>query len=159
MSSFANKVDTIPLPFDLGHSITVKQLNGRKLAKAQKAFINALMSESLADMRARGGAKAYKELQEAFAPDVPETDEAKRAAEEAKTKAVEEVKADPLNGFDPYTLIADGVTHYDDGPLTAEQIEELTDEAVPFYAKAVLRISKPSLFFSTEEKKAEQVKE
>lgn len=149
MSIFASQVTaTLPIPFEPGSMVTVQKLNGRQLGKAQEAF----MLELTRGIQERGGAKAQKELMDLWKSDTPAT-----ANADAKA-AVEAVKANPLNGFDPYTLIKRGVVSVDGAKLTDEQVEDLSDEAVEFFATEVLRLTKPSLFRSAAEVEAAQVK-
>jgi hypothetical protein len=162
-SPFARATNTIPIPFDLPNEVTVQQLNARQLGKAQKAFFNELIAE----VQVRGGAKIQKDIQQLW----EKTPEEKQAAETEVAK----VKADPLNGFDKYTLLYDGIkawTYPDslervsvveqtaDGRsvtvVRVPAIDALNDDAVTFFATEVLRITKPSLFLTKDEQAAEQ---
>jgi len=159
-SPFARATATIPIPFDPPHEVTVRQLNGRQLGNAQKAFFNEL----IADVQTRGGAKVQKDIQSLF-----EKDKTAAADEVAK------VQADPLNGFDKYSLLYAGITSWtypeslapvavveqvaDGRQITVMRIpaiDELNDEALAFFATEVLRITKPSLFLTEDEAKAAQ---
>lgn len=160
-SPFARAEETVPIPFHPPNEVTVRQLNGRQLGKAQKAFFNDL----IADVQARGGAKVQKDVQELFADP--------KAGEEA----VKKIQADPLNGFDKYTLLYDGIKSWtypdslervavteetsDGRSITVMRIpaiDAMNDEAVDWFATQVLRLSKPALFLSAEEKAVEQKK-
>jgi hypothetical protein len=101
------------------------------------------MAELFADLQERGGPKALRELQAAFAPEAPSESEAAPAAE-----AVAAVKADPLNGYDTQSLIKCGVVAwtYADMPCTADSFVLLDAEAERWMAEQVLRLNKPDLF-------------
>jgi len=161
-SPFARATKTIEIPFDQPHEVTVQQLNGRQLGKAQKAFFNEL----IADVQVRGGAKVQKDIQTLFEKD-PAT---------AKGE-IEKVKDDPLNGYDKYTLLYDGIKAWtyqeslervaveeptSDGRkitvMRVPAIDSLSDEAVDFFATEVLKLTKPSLFLTPEEREAAQKK-
>lgn len=144
MSIFASRTTKeIDIPFDPPHTATIQKLTGRQLGKAQQAFFNEL----IADMQQRGGAKVQKDIQSLY-----ETDPSKMAEE------VKKAKANPLNGFDPYLLIAAGVKKwsYTDRECGPEAFEDLDAESVEFFAREVLRLTKPSLFLTADEAKAEQ---
>ena len=161
-SPFARATATVPVPFDPPHEVTVQQLNGRQLAKAQTAFLNDL----IAQVQVRGGAKVQKDIETLFKTDT------KDVSEEAKQiqAEVEKMKADPLNGFDKYSLCYAGikswtypeslalvpvVEHMADGReitvMRVLAIDDLNDEAVTFFATEVLRLTKPALFQTTDE--------
>ncbi len=160
MSIFASDTTkTLEIPFDPPHTVTIRKLTGKKLVKAQKAFFNELIAE----VQSRGGAKVQKDIEQLF-------------DKSAKTEAeIAKVKADPLNGYDKHALIAAGVVAWSyprglepvavteqtaDGRevtvMIVPAIDDLDDEAVAFFATEVLRLTKPSLFLSAEEAKAEQ---
>lgn len=140
---------TIPVPVDLNdpgdtrvHEVTIQKLAGRHLGKAQQAFFNELVS----GISERGGSRVQKDLEELWKKDPKEIND-----------EVAKVQADPLNGCDPHTLILYGVKGWTyDRPIGALSFEELDEEAVTFYAREVLRLTKPSLFHTEEEAKAAQ---
>lgn len=147
MSIHASRVTkTIPIPFDPPHEVTIQKLSGRHLAKASEAFQNALFL----GMKDKGGAQAVKEIQDVFRK-LNEGD-----ANAKKTIAA--VRADPLNGFDKQTLIKGGLKSwtYTDVPVTADAIEDLDADAVDYFATEILRLTKPSLFQTDEEREAAQ---
>lgn len=172
-SPFASDItETIENPFDPPHSVTVRKLSAKKLAKASQANTIELIST----VQAMGGAKAQREMRDLFKPDPSEkaaADETAKAAE-----AVEKMKADPLNGYDKHALLYAGITAWSYGkPLTPEPVEEVNVEGqtvtvmriraiddcdpefVDFYADKIMRLTKPSAYLSKEEAKAEQVKD
>lgn len=169
-SPFARATEVVPVEFDPPHTITVKQLTARQLAKAQKVFYN----DVIADVQARGGAKVQKEMQALFTAEP----EKKADGADATPEAVAAVQADPLNGYDAYTLIMCGVAEWSypdslkpkpeveytaDGRevtvLRVAAIDALTDQARDFFARAVMKLSKPELFLSPAEREAAQVKD
>jgi hypothetical protein len=132
---------TIPVPFDPPHEVTIQQLPGRHLERAsQENYI-----EAQAYVTRLGGAEFRKQLQEV------EKDSGDVKAEIVKAKA------DPLNGYHKPTLIKFGLKSwtYDD-PITEAAIADLTDEGEDFIARAILKLTKPSLFQTVEEAKATQ---
>jgi hypothetical protein len=137
MSIFASRtVKTIPIPFDPPHEVTIQKLAGRHLAKAKNAFLASLFD----GVRDRGGAAVQKEMQALFGND----DKAKKAEAEAE---VEKVKADPLNGYDKHTLISCGVKSWTyEAPIDEGAINDLDEEAVDFFAREIMLLTKPSLF-------------
>jgi hypothetical protein len=161
MSIFASQTRvTMPIPFDLPNDVTLQALTGRQLSKAAKAFYGEMIS----DIQARGGAKVQKDIQTLWEKD----------PKDAKAE-VEKVKADPLNGYDPYALLYKGIVAWsypdslslvpvvekaDDGHdvtvMRIPAIEDLGAEAVDFFAREILRLTKPALFLTAEEATAEQ---
>jgi hypothetical protein len=137
MSIFASRTQqTIDLPFDVPHTVTIQKLAGRHLEQAKQAN-QAAAVESL---RRMGGATFQRELN-AIGPSVVIAD------------AVAKVQANPLSGYDRYVLLEKGIkawTYVDDAgaviPVTAAAIEDLDDEAIDFLARAVLQLTKPALF-------------
>ena len=156
MGIFASRsTKTIDIPFDLPNTVTVRQLTGKQLGKASDAFWFEMADDSRDKVRLQ---KELKELRSAVTgPDEPESDDDKAAAKAAKAEAIKTAQADPLNGYSKSKLIALGVTDYAGaGPFTSEQIDDLNDEASVFFAGWVLRHTKPSLFKSEDERKADQ---
>lgn len=131
MSIFASRTTiTVDLPFDPPHHVVVQKLAGRHLEKARSAFLTQLML----GVQERGGAAVQKELMELF-------------ADRSAAKQVEQVKSDPLNGFDKYSLVRYGVKAWSyPEPVTPEAIEDLDEDAVDFLAAEILKLSKPGLF-------------
>jgi len=161
MSMFASDTQvTLDIPFDPPHTVTLQKLNGRQLVRAQKASFNSMIAE----VQGRGGAKVQKDIQTLFERDAADT-----------AKAIAEVQADPLNGYDPYSLLYSGIKAWSVGkPLelvavvekTADSrdvtvlripaIDDLDEEAVHWFATEVMRLTKPALFLTEEAAKATQ---
>jgi hypothetical protein len=165
MSIFSSgALATIPIPASVDptgdHTVTLQKLSGRKLARAAKLFFNEL----IADVQTRGGAKVQKDIQELF----NKTDAEKAAA----AAEVATVKSDPLNGYDKYALLYDGIAAWsypepldrvtvteevNGRPVTVVRIpaiDDLDDAAVEFFATEIMRLTKPSLFLTEAEKEA-----
>lgn len=147
---FASDVTKVidSLPFDPSHSAIVRKLSGWQLGKASKAFFNDLIREVVE----RGGAKVQKEVEALFADPEKFNDE------------VAKVKADPLNGFDKFTLVAHGVNEMSKRPEWAsmekskrlELAREMDDEVVDFFATEIMKLTKPALFMTGDEAEAEK---
>jgi hypothetical protein len=92
---------------------------------------------------------------------------------DATEKAVADVKKNPLNGYDKYSLLYDGIKAWtypsslervavvertpDGHEVTVQRvpaIEDLDEAAVDFFATEILRLTKPSLFQTPEEQEA-----
>jgi hypothetical protein len=155
VSIFASRTQkTIPIPFDPPHEVTIQKLAGRHLGKAQ--LENQV--ESVDNLRRMGGAAFQKEL-EALG------DRAKRE------ELIKKHQADPLNTYDRYEVLAKGIKSwtYEESLTPVEiideqgvkrlripAIEDLEDEPADFLAREILRLTKPSLFQTPEEAKADQ---
>lgn len=136
--------DPIPLPFDEGQWIKVRALTGAEYEAAQVAhradFVNG---DKWAGVFVQSIAEG------------PDSD------------AVQKALRDPLTGFDRYALARHGVVEWSYKkslqPVTVKStvegepdrvydaIKDLTDDAVEFMARAVLKETKPSLFAATVE--------
>lgn len=160
MSIFASDTTkTLDVPFALPHTVTLQKLSGKHLIKAATAHLNTTIS----DVVARGGAKAQKEMSEFFKPD-----------QAAVAEEVAKIQADPLAGYDKYSLMYSGIKTwtFPNKPLTLVPVQEknadgrdvtvmripaiddLSDEAVEFFAREVMKLTKPELFLTEEEAKA-----
>lgn len=131
MSIFASQTQqTLPIPFDLPHTITIRKLTGLEVEQAQRADAIAIAS---------GGVRLWAARM-------------KRIGEEG-AKAL----ADPLVGFDRITIIRSGLLAWSypqavkSALSTGDAIEDLDDEAADFIATAILRLTKPALFLTSEE--------
>jgi hypothetical protein len=144
MSVFTSRVtDTRPIPHDPDQSVTIRKLAPRHLEAAAKAS----QLQSIADLKEIGGPAFLKELEALGDGD-------KKKAED---KAAEAAKRDPLLTYDPYVLIAKGLKEWTyDAPLVAESFEDLDDVTRDFIAREILRLSKPALFQTEAEQKADQ---
>jgi hypothetical protein len=121
--------DTIPIPFDPPHVCTVRKLTGRECDKAQAEHLKSTIAGRWA---AHGWAKAFQR---------------QLAQGTATTADATNFLADPLNGYDRHTLVKAGLVGWDlPDPVTPEAIEDLDDEALDWFAREVLRRTKPALF-------------
>jgi len=88
----------------------------------------------------------------------------RRAAAGIATNAdAEKVLHDPLSGYDRITLCKEGVKAWTcvdkDGkplPVTPEAINDLDEDALEWMATQVLKLTKPSLFQTDDEKAADR---
>jgi hypothetical protein len=141
MSIFASQTTvTLEIPFDPGQTVTIRKLAGRHLQRAHDADLMA----SLDTMKRMGGVSVQKELQ-ALGDDA------------TRDKLVETQRADPMSGYDLTTLLVCGITawSYPD-PVTPERIDDLDEEAAAFLGRAILKLSKPGLFLTEDERQAVQ---
>ena len=138
MSIFASQTQaTVPIPFDRPNTVTIRRLTGREVEAAQEAH-----RSSIATASARSWAATFRRMLEHGASD-PD---------------VLKVVADPLTGYDRYSLVRSGLVAWSyplpvkpaDGALTGA-VDDLDDEAVDFIAREALRLTKPGLFHATEE--------
>lgn len=141
-SPFASLIvsDSIPLPFDAGQWVKVRKLTGRQHEAAQAAH--------RADfVRGNKWAGVFRDS----------------LTEGISAALVQKALADPLTGYDRYTLVRSGlvawsydrsvkpvVTKVDGQPDHVDDaIEDLDDDAIEFIAREVLRLTKPGLFVET----------
>jgi len=158
-SPFASRVVvTIPIPFDPPHEVTLRKLAGRHLERARNAFMTGLFL----DVQARGGAAVQKDMQTLFVKDAPN-----KAEVEAE---VQKVAADPLNGYDSYVLAQGGIVAWsypeslmpertvegDSILMRVQAIDDLDEDAIRFFATEIMRLTKPALFQTEAEVKAER---
>lgn len=122
----------IPLPFDEGQWVQVRALTGEEYEAAQVAH----RAEFVSGDRWAGLFK--------------------QALQDGPTDAsVQAALADPLTGFNRYALVRSGLVAWSYSasiaPVTTEgetvdAVKDLTDDAVDFIARAVLKRTKPKLF-------------
>lgn len=131
MSIFASATrNTIELPFDAPHTVTIRRLSGGQVRKAQKAQ----MLESLEIVRAAGGFAAFdrKTQQEVGG-------EGQLEAQMAKAKK------DPLTDHDVLTVLRFGVVAWSyDQPVNDGTLEDLDAEAQEFIARQILALTHPA---------------
>jgi len=147
MSIFASRSQkTIPIPHDPPHTVTIQKLAGRHLYKADQE--NDFAAQAY--VQKMGGAEFRQQLTEALKDKDPGAE-------------IKKVQLDPVNAFDKYVVLKAGLKGWDytedDGtsiPVTDEAIEDLEPESVEYIAREILRYTKPSLFMTVEEAKAEQ---
>lgn len=149
MSIFASRTQqTIALPFDEPHTVTIRRLTGREVERAQSEHLKSMVG----GRSARGWSGAFQRI----------------IAGLAAPADAERALADPLSGYDRFAIVRSGLVawSYPDplkpDPLkpavagTVDAIEDLDDDAVEFIAREILRITKPALFLTEEEAKAAQ---
>jgi len=148
-SPFASKyTDTIPLPLDAPHTITIRKLTGKEVAEAQEAHASGLNSG-----QARFWSLRFRRILESGQPDAD----------------VLKALADPLTGFERFTMIRAGLLAwtYPESitPVPAnaaaktpaiDAVADLDDEAVDFIATEILRLTKPGLFLTLEAAEVER---
>lgn len=140
MSVFASQTQqTIALPFDLPHTVTVRKLTGREIERAQESHRGNLAAGS-----ARAWSATFRRALE------------KGAGDPDVLKAI----ADPLTGYDRFVLVRAGLIGWSypqalNGSSVSstahDAVEDLVDEAVDFIATEVLRLTKPRLFQTSDE--------
>ncbi len=138
-SIFASQTtDTVVIPFDPAHTATLRKLTGRELDKAQEVHLRATISGRWA---AHGWAAEFqRQLEKGI----------------ASNTVAERLLRDPLNGYDRHALVAAGLTawSYPEPALTPEAIEDLDDDALEWFARAILQLTKPGLFQTEDEAEA-----
>ena len=141
MSIFASRTQkTIDLTFDPPHAVTIQKLTGRHIGKAEREH----QAASVEMLKRFGGAAFQREM--SALGDVAE--------------AVTERQKDPLNSYDVPTLLLHGIVGWTyDEQVTPETLADLTAEASDFIARAILRLTKPALFHTSEELEDAQKKE
>ncbi len=145
MSIFASETTrTLEVPGDAPHTVTIRKLTGADVERAQGEHLNA----TIAGRSPRGWAAQFQALvAKGIATDVD------------ATKAL----ADPLAGYDRLTIVRAGLTAWTytvtkDGkeaprPVT-ESVVDLDDETLEFIAIEIMRLTKPGLFLTDEEREA-----
>lgn len=133
MSIFASRTQkTIPIPFDAPHEVTLQKLTGRQLERASQE--NQIEAQQFVSRM--GGAEFRKQLES--------VGDSVAVAEQMAT-----IKADPMFGYHKPTLLKHGVKAWTyDVPITDQAIEDLDDDALEFFAREVMKLTKPSLFVS-----------
>ena len=115
---------------DPGQSAVIRKLSPRSLQAAQQEA----QRKSLAAFRQMGGAALMRELEG--------INTAKPGGEAEKPK-------DPMDGYDAETLVLKGVvswTYADKDPMDAEVVADMDGDELGRLARAILRLSRPSLF-------------
>lgn len=141
MSIFASRTtDTIPIPQDPPHTAMIRVLTSAEVDKAQEVHLRATIGGRWSS---RGWAAVFKR---------------QLAQGTALAADAEKLITDPLTGFDLLTIAQAGITSwsYPEPALSPEAVADLTDDALEYFAREILRRTKPSLFQTDEE--AEQVK-
>jgi len=134
MSIFASQTQqTVALPFDAPHTVTLRKLTGREVELAQAEHLRGVAS-------GRGWAGRLQRILKNTA-----TTDAEAGA----------VLADPLHGYDRLTMCRAGMLAwtYPDPP-TSERVADLDDETLESLATEILRLTKPALFQTPAEQEA-----
>lgn len=135
VSIFASDTtDTIAVERDPPHTVTIRKLRGGEFERAR------------ADGLKRSARSWAERLQTAL--------------NTGKLEALKTEVNDPLFGLDRATVIKSGLvawTYHDGAPPTAEQIEDLDDDAMEQFARAIVRLTKPALFDGVEAAQKETV--
>ncbi len=133
MSLFASRSLSDPLPIpgtDPPATCVVRTLTGREVDAAQEAHLRATIGGRWA---AHGWAAIFQ----------------RQLAKGTATAAdAEQLLTDQLAGYDRHTLVMAGLVSWTlaDPVLSPEAIEDLGDDALEWFARAVLRQTKPGLF-------------
>ena len=135
MSIFASETSTtIPIPFDVPQTVTIRKLTGREVEQAQAAHRDSFLGSS-----PRLWSATFRKALEKGATD-PD---------------VQKALADPLLGYDRYTVAKVGAIAWSyPRPVGPEAVDDLCDEALDFFATEILRLTKPALFLTDEEREA-----
>jgi len=127
--------ETVPIPGDEGQSVVIRKLAPRALERAQKAS----QRKAMEDLQAMGGMAVYKEL-----------------LGDSKKNDDPAAPVDPMLLYDRGLLLEYGLVSWTYGDLTRERIDDLDDDVQETLARAVLKLAKPSLFATFEERQAAQ---
>jgi hypothetical protein len=129
MSIFASRTQqTLSIPFDAPHTVTIQKLSGRHLQQA----IEANQMASVEALKRMGGAEFQREL-------AALGDSAATAALIAKRQA------DPLATYDRTIMLQHGIKAWTyEEPITPETIDDLSEEAAEFMAMAILALTLPA---------------
>ncbi len=141
MSMFASRsADTIPIPFAPGHTVTVRGLTGGETDAAQEAHLKQSIGGRWS---AHGWAAVFTQQ---LAKGTATAADAARAI------------ADPLNGYDRLTIVSAGLLAWSlpDPVLSPAAIADLGDDALDWFAREILRRTKPGLFLSEEDAEAHE---
>ncbi|HXH05851.1 MAG TPA: hypothetical protein VNI83_04600 [Vicinamibacterales bacterium] len=122
--------ETLPVPGDPSHTVTIRRLSALELEEAQRAAA-AAATKRLLEL---GGASVLKELS-ALGGSV---------AAPATSEPI-----DPLQAYDRRLVLRAGIVSWSyERPVTPEAIDEIEPEAAEAIARAILRLTRPSLFAS-----------
>jgi len=131
---------TATIPLDGGaHTATIRKLTGREYERAQADHLR----QFVAGHSPRVWAVALRKILSGDGANVT-------------ARELADAHADPLLGFDRYTIVTAGLVAWtvDGGTPTPDQINDLDDDTVETIARAILELSKPSLFQSAAERDA-----
>lgn len=137
MSIFSSETTvTIPVPFDAPHTVTLQKLTGRDLERAQAAHLEDL----IAGRSPRGLARVFRRVLDG----APQAD------------AMAQHQPDPLEGYDRLSLVRGGLKAWSYDKEIVGVIADLDDEALEFFATEILKLTKPGLFLTDEEREAKK---
>jgi hypothetical protein len=147
-SIFANRItQTLTIP-DTSETVTIRKLAPRHLEAASDAQMLKAM-DRLGKLGGVNGLTALQKLQEKGGE--------KSAGGTHESDA--DKTADPMNGLDALTLIAKGVVSWTlDEPAEMAAFEELDEDTRDWLARAILRLTRPALFQSPDEREDATVK-
>lgn len=130
MSIFASRTQaTIQIPFDEPHTVTIQKLSGRHLELAKEVHQSAAL-DTLKRIDLAG-------LQRELSAIGDSTAVAERVA---KAQA-----ADPLTTYDRLVVLQKGIVAWDYAEaVTPEAIDDLSEEAAAFLARAILDLTLPA---------------
>lgn len=148
MSLASRHTKLIELPHDPPHTVTIQKLPGRHYYEADRQNDYAAQEY----VQKMGGAEFRRQLADALKGQDTE-------------EAFKQARRDPVHGFDKYIVLKAGIRAWSyteaDGtpiPVTPEAIEDLDVDTVEYVAREILRYTKPTLFMTSEEAKADQKK-
>lgn len=155
-SPFASRtVVTLPIPFDPPNEVTLQKLAGRHLQKAEVAA----QANWIETMDAKGGIKKQREILREYEADKP--------AAEPEEEPKEEKPVDPLAGLDPYTVCRFGIKAWTYDESLAEDpetkrvlaLDDMDADSLNWFATEVMRLTRPGLFLTKEERKEAEKKD
>lgn len=118
-------------------TITLRKLTGRELERAEAEHLKS----TVAGESTRGWSLRLRKILNSGATNADAA----------------EVLADPLTGFDRFVIIKAGAVKWSlERKLTTAALEDLDDETVDWMATEILRLTKPRLFYTEAELKAQQ---
>lgn len=146
LSVFTSRVtSTLLVPGAPEQSVTIRKLAPKHLDAAQRRS----QQSSMAALREMGGSEFLRELQSLTAT--------------SEKDAAPVVEADPLSGYDRVALIVSGVKSWtftdDDGKtveVTDATVSDMDGEIQDWLAREILRLSRPVVFQSAEQRAAAQ---
>jgi hypothetical protein len=139
MSMFASETtETLALPFDAPHTVTIQKLTGADIEKAQAEHLNA----TVAGRSPRGWAGLFQNALRTGTATLADAEKAQR---------------DPLAGYDRSTIVRCGLKAWTYArELDAKAVADIDDDALEFLALAIMKLTKPWLFQTEEEAEAAQ---
>lgn len=142
MSIFASrKTITLDMPADPGQTVTIQALSGEKFRRAGEEAQVAAME----NFRRLGGAEMRREVASL------------QSAAASAGVSVAEFVEDPVSNFDRAFVLKAGVKAWTyDLEVTDATLADLSEEASEFLAREILRLTKPALFQTAEQRETVQ---